>query len=138
MTTIKEIGDTLPELHKQVTQEQIGRYARASGDFNPIHLDPEFAGQSSFGRIVAHGMLILSFLSEMLTTSFGQSWLENGRLKIRFRSPVYPGDVGTAFGSVTKVTETDEGHRVVCVIGCRNQNGEAVISGEASLYPNNE
>ena len=138
MTTIKKIGDTLPELHKQVTQDQIERYARASGDFNPIHLDPEFAKQSSFGRIVAHGMLILSFLSEMLTTSFGQSWLENGRLKVRFRSPVHPDDVVTAFGSVTKVTETDTGHHVVCVIGCRNQNGEEVISGEASLYPSSE
>ena len=70
------------QLASAVTQEQINRYAEASGDFNPIHLDAQFAAASSFGRIVAHGMLVLAFLSEMMTTAFGSAWLESGKLKV--------------------------------------------------------
>ena len=81
-------GQALPELRKSVTQDQINGYARVSGDGNLIHLDPEFAAKSSFGRTVAHGMLVLAFLSEMLTQAFGRSWLDSGRLRVRFRAPV--------------------------------------------------
>ncbi len=133
MTSSFEVGYDLPELCKAVTQEQINRYAQASGDFNPIHLDAEFAAKTPFGGIVAHGMLVLAFLSEMLTTAFGRAWLESGTLKVRFRSPVHPGEEVTIFGKVTKLVEEDGARRVVCAVGCRNQNGEDVIMGEASV-----
>ncbi len=133
MTHAVEEGHGLPEIGKLVTQEQINRYAEASGDFNPIHLDAKFAAASSFGRIVAHGMLILAFLSEMLTTAFGRAWLESGRLKVRFRAPVYPGEEVTTFGRVTKVVSQSGSRRVECSVGCRNQKGEEVITGEASV-----
>ena len=128
-----EEGQNLPEIRKPVTQEQINRYAKASGDFNPIHLDPEFAAASSFGRTVAHGMLVLAFLSEMLTTAFGPAWLESGRLKVRFRAPVYPGEEVTTFGRVTKLASQDGNLQVECAVGCRNPRGEDVITGNASV-----
>ena len=130
---IAEEGQSLPEIRKPVTQEQINRYAKASGDFNPIHLDPEFAAASSFGQIVAHGMLVLAFLSEMLTAAFGPAWLESGRLKVRFRAPVYPGEEVTTFGRVTKLVSKDGDRRVECSVGCRNGKGEEVITGNASV-----
>ena len=133
MTTTVEAGQALPELRKAVTQEQINRYAEASGDFNPIHLDAQFAAASSFGRIVAHGMLVLAFLSEMMTTAFGSAWLESGKLKVRFRAPAYPGDEVTTFGQVTKLTDQEGSRRAVCAVGCRNQGGEELITGEASV-----
>ena len=132
MTTV-EAGQALPELRKAVTQEQINRYAEASGDFNPIHLDAQFAAASSFGRIVAHGMLVLAFLSEMMTTAFGPTWLQSGQLKVRFRAPAYPGDEVTTFGQVTKLTDQEGGRQAVCAVGCRNQQGEELITGEASV-----
>ena len=132
MTATVEAGQALPELRKAVTQEQINRYAEASGDFNPIHLDAQFAAASSFGRIVAHGMLVLAFLSEMMTTAFGSAWLESGQLKVRFRAPAYPGDEVTTFGQATKVDQ-ERGRRAVCAVGCRNQQGEELITGEASV-----
>ena len=64
---LSDKGQELPRVEKLVSQEQIKRYAQASGDFNPVHLDEEFAAAATFGRIVAHGMLILAFLSEMMT-----------------------------------------------------------------------
>ena len=133
MTTTVEADQALPELRKAVTQEQINRYAEASGDFNPIHLDAEFAAASSFGRIVAHGMLVLAFLSEMMTTAFGTAWLQSGQLKVRFRAPAYPGDEVTTFGQVTKLTDQEGGRQAVCAVGCRNQQGEELITGEASV-----
>ncbi len=126
-------GQDLPELRKLVTQDQINRYARVSGDGNLIHLDPQFAANSTFGRIVAHGMLVLAFPSEMLTQAFGRSWLESGRLKVRFRAPVYPGDEVVTFGRVTGVVAENGGRRIHCSVGCRKAGGQDVITGEASV-----
>ena len=127
-------SDSLPELARSVTQDQINRYAEVSGDHNPVHLDAEFASQSTFGRIVVHGMLVLAFISEMLTKEFGKEWLDSGRLKVRFRAPVYPDDRVVTFGEVTDVADGEGGNRVNCTVGCRKVDGEDVITGEASLF----
>ena len=84
-------GYILPGISKVVTQDQINRYAEVSGDSNPVHLDAGFAAETTFGRIVVHGMLVLAFVSEMLTRQFGQDWLESGTLKVRLKAPGYPG-----------------------------------------------
>jgi len=127
------VGQILPELSRSVTQGMIGGYAAVSGDSNPVHVDPEFAVGSSFGRIVAHGMLTLAFVSDMLAQAFGRNWLESGRLKVRFRAPVYPGDDVTTFGQVTGVTDEDAGQRIRCTVGCRKLDGQEVVTGEASV-----
>ncbi|MFH1141580.1 MAG: MaoC family dehydratase [Chloroflexota bacterium] len=126
-------GQALPELRKLVVQDQINRYARVSGDGNLIHLDPQFAAGSTFGRIVAHGMLVLAFVSEMMTQVFGRGWVESGRLKVRFRAPVYPGEEVVTFGSVIKLLPEGSGWRVQCQVGCRKLDGQEVITGEASV-----
>ena len=126
-------GDALPAVEKLVTQGQIEEYARASGDHNPIHVDHAFAAEAQFGRTIAHGMLIAASISEMMTTAFQRDWLSGGRLKIRFRAPVYPGDKATTFGQVKSVTERDGTREVACSVGVRNQDGETVITGDASV-----
>lgn len=131
-------GDELPTIQKTITQAQVELYAHAAGDFNPIHLDAEFATGARFGGgrldgTIAHGMMILASISEMLTYAFGERWLEGGRLKARFRGPVYPGETITAFGNVKAVNERDGAREVVCAVGVRKQDGEVVISGEASV-----
>ncbi len=55
-------GDNLPSVVKTITQTQLNRYAEASGDQNPLHLDAEFAASTQFGGIIAHGMLTLALL----------------------------------------------------------------------------
>ena len=114
--------------HK-VTQAQIARYADATGDHNPLHLDPEFAATTPFGRPVAHGMLVLAFASELLTHSFGRAWLCGGKLRARFRSPVYPGDVVTASGTLTSQDAGRATYRVVV----QNQDGVDVITADATV-----
>jgi len=127
--TALSVGEELPALTKRITQEQLQRYADASGDHNPLHLDPEFAATTQFGGTIAHGMLVLAFLSEMLTAAFGRSWPESGRLKIRFRAPARPGDDVVSGGKVTSI----EGGRMKCEVECRSGSGELLVSGEAEV-----
>ena len=90
-----QVGRNLPELCKNVTQADIDLYARASRDFNPIHIDEEFAKKTPAGGTIAHGMLILAYVSQMMTDSFGLSWLTGGRFNVRFKMPARPGvDIG--------------------------------------------
>lgn len=122
-------GDVLSTITKTLSQQKIDRYAEASGDRNPLHIDPAFAATTQFSGTIAHGMLVLAYISEMMTSAFGGRWLSGGRLKVRFRGAARPGDTVTASGHVIRV---DEG-KTTCEVECRNENGEVLISGEASL-----
>jgi len=123
----------VPPLSRQVTQEGIRRYAEASGDFNSIHVDEEYARATPFGGTIAHGMLVLAHLSEMMAAAFGLDWLAGGRLKVRFRAPARPGDTLTARAEPRRARQVD-GERVFEYgIECSNQRGEALISGTAEV-----
>lgn len=126
-------GESLPQLVKNITQEKINLYAQASGDFNPIHVDEAFAKKSPLGGTIAHGMLILSYLSEMMTIAFGQSWLSRGRLNVRFKEPARPGDVITVSGNIRSIEQEGSEIQVICDMLCQNQRQEAIITGESSL-----
>lgn len=129
-----KVGYSLPSIGKKMVQENVNTYAIASGDHNPLHWDPDFAKNAThYGRIVAHGMLVLAYISEMMTKEFGIDWVGSGRLKVRFRSPVYPGDRVETFGQVVKLEKENLGLRVHCSVGCRKYDGEEVIHGQASL-----
>jgi 3-hydroxybutyryl-CoA dehydratase len=127
------VGTDLPSLAKTLSQEKIDRYARASGDFNPIHVDPTFAAQTPFGGTIAHGMLLLAYLSEMLTAAFGQGWLAGGRLKIRFKGAARPQDTVTIGGRVQRAKEEHEERRLWCDVECLNQRGEVLVTGRAEV-----
>jgi 3-hydroxybutyryl-CoA dehydratase len=124
------VGRELPSLSKALTQEKIDGYARASGDFNPIHVDPAFAAATPFGGTIAHGMLLLAYLSEMLTAAFGRAWLSRGRLKVRFKGVARPGDTLTVRGKIERVQE--EG-RLFAGVECVNQAGELLVTGDAEV-----
>jgi 3-hydroxybutyryl-CoA dehydratase len=123
--------ETLASVAHQVSQSQLGRYADASGDHNPLHLDPAFAAGTPYGRTIAHGMLVLAFLSEMLTDAFGMAWLTGGKLNVRFRAPVYPGDVVTTDGRLRSTPGNEQ--KAIYNVACKNQRGEQVITGDATV-----
>lgn len=126
-------GNSIPEIIKQVTQADINLYAEASRDFNPIHIDQEFARQTPLGGTIAHGMLVLAYLSQMLTEAFGIGWLNGGKLDVRFKVPARPGDTITASGRVTGVEDMAGETLVNIAVNCLNQKGEVVITGEARV-----
>ena len=120
-------------LSRRVTQEGIRRYAEASGDFNPIHVDEECAHATPFGGTIAHGMLVLAYVSEMMAAAFGHDWLDGGRLKVRFRAPARPGDTLSIRAEARHARQTD-GQRVFEYgVECSNQKGEVLVSGTAEV-----
>ena len=127
------IGDQLPRVERLIEQDRVERYAKASGDFNPVHIDHEFAKSSQFGRRIAHGMMIAASISEIMTAAFKMDWLRSGRMKLRFRAPVYPGDTIVAQGEIKDIREKDGKREAICSVDVRKQDGELVISGEATV-----
>jgi len=126
-------GKSLPPVVRHITQEKINAYAEASGDFNPIHVDKSFASQTPLGGTIAHGMLILAYVSEIMMQSFGKEWASRGKLSARFRMPARPGDTVTVGGKIASVKDEIGISHVACSLECRNQKGELIVSGEARV-----
>ena len=126
-------GDTLPTVEKTFCQDDVNRYADAAGDHNPIHVDPNFAAGSQFGRRIAHGMMIAASISEMMAQAFGQDWHKSGRMKIRFRAPVFPGETVRASGTVRSVQQIEDATEVAVSVQVTKANDEAAITGDARV-----
>ena len=126
-------GDSLPTIVKHITQQGINLYAEASGDFNPIHIDEAFAAKTPLGGTIAHGMLILAYASEMMTKAFARSWLEGGKLSVRFKAPARPQDTITTSGRIDSIEVKDGATYIDCSLECSNQKGEVVITGGTTV-----
>jgi 3-hydroxybutyryl-CoA dehydratase len=126
-------GKTLGPLVKHITQEKINLYAEASGDFNPIHVDESFAAKTPLGGTIAHGMLSLAYVSEMMTSAFGRGWLSGGRLRAKFRESARPGDALVISGRVNCIDKEDDVSYANCSFECRNQKDEVIVTGEATV-----
>jgi 3-hydroxybutyryl-CoA dehydratase len=129
LTEIQE-GKALDSVVRRVTQEKINLYAEASGDFNPIHIDESFAAKTPLGGTIAHGMLNLAYVSEMMTSAFGRSWLSGGKLRAKFKEPARPGDTLTISGKIDCVEQKDDVSYANCSFECRNQKGEMIVAGD--------
>jgi 3-hydroxybutyryl-CoA dehydratase len=114
---------------RTLTQAQLNAYADASGDHNPIHVDEDFARATPFGGTIAHGMLVLALIGEMMYAALGEGWSAGGRLKVRFKAPTRPGDTVTASAQFLKTGDGTAGYAVQCA----NQRGEVLIEGRATV-----
>ena len=123
-----KVGDSREQvLVENLTRTQIVMYAGASGDFNPIHHDENFATKAAgYPSVFAHGMLSMGMTARVVT-----DWLGDGVLTeygVRFVKQVWPGDTLTAKGTVTAVGADGA---VEVEVTTTNQNGEPVITGRA-------
>lgn len=127
-----KIGDSA-SFSKTITDFDVKMFAGITGDFNPVHIDKEFAKNTPFKDRIAHGMLVASLFSTVFGTQLpGEGAIYTGQ-ELKFTKPVYLEDTITA--TVT-VTELDvEKNRVVLETIATNQNGEVVIKGFAKLMP---
>ncbi len=112
---------------KQLSQQQVRRYADATGDHNPIHVDESFARATPFGGTIAHGMLVLASVSEMMTAAFGEAWLSGGKLRVRFRAPARPTDTITASAQ----PQPQRDGKLAYTVEVRDQHGDVLINGTA-------
>ena len=93
------VGLQLPVSERVVTREDVEAYAKASGDLNPLHREDGVARATGFPGIVAHGMLTMGTLVSAIVEWLGDPRALT-RLKVQFRSPVFPGETIESGGSV--------------------------------------
>lgn len=116
---------------REVTDELIRKFADVSGDFNPLHLDDEYAASTRFGKRIAHGMLSGAFISGVLGDELSVRRIVYLGQTMKFRAPVFIGDTVTVTGTVTNVREDKPVVTIETV--CVNQRGETVVEGEAAI-----
>jgi 3-hydroxybutyryl-CoA dehydratase len=125
-----KIGDTYTTT-REVTDAMVRGFAEFSGDFNPLHLDEEYAKNTRFGRRIAHGMLTGAFISSLLGYEFAERRIVYLSQTMKFVAPVYIGDTVTVLGTVTSIR--NDKPIVTLSTVCSKQTGEDVVTGEATV-----
>lgn len=123
-------------LTRKLTSEQIQAFALVTHDYNPAHLDEEYANNSMFKGVIGHGMWAAGLISALLGTKFpglGTIYLNQS---LSFRRPVYPNDTLTA--TLTVKSKDDEKKWVTLACEVTNQDGKAVVTGEAQVIAPSE
>ena len=128
-----KIGDSA-QISNTVTETVINDFAKATGDFNPIHLDQTYAEKTYFKGRIAHGVLSIGYISSVLGNLLpGPGGILLSQ-EAKFLAPVRVGDIITA--KVQAIELTPEKNRVKFKTTCTNQKGEVVVDGTAwSLCP---
>ena len=116
---------------KTITETDVSLFAGITGDMNPIHINRVYAEGTPFRAPIAHGILGLGLISNVLGTQMpGVGSIYLGQ-SINFIKPVHIGDTITAF---VEVLEKDLARsRVRLRTWCENQGGVVVMDGEASV-----
>jgi acyl dehydratase len=99
------VGDEMTPLSRAVTQEQVDAYADASGDHNPIHVDPDFARSVGLPGTIAHGLLDMAILTEAVARWAG-GYEQVASVSCRFSKPLLPGQTITCTGRVIDVDDS--------------------------------
>jgi len=126
-------GEELLTLKKVMTQEKINTYVSAAEDYNPIHVDPEFARKTPFKSTIAPGYQILAYLSEVMTRDFGEKWITGGVMDVRLLRPVFPGDELSIGGRVAEKRMENSDRLIRCEVWVKNQKNEDVVVGFTSV-----
>jgi len=123
-----QVGEEIPQLvTAPVTYLQLVRYAGASGDFNHLHTDPKIGETIGTGGIIAHGMLIMGFLGQLLSDYAGPGALR--KFGVRFKGMTHLGDVITCTGTVTEKYEENGEGRIAGKVQAADQSGDVKASG---------
>ena len=123
-------GQALPGLSKHPTTRQLVMWAGAADEFYELHYDKDFAVSKGFSGVIVHGMLMTSFLAQMIT-----DWIGDGgalkQLKVNYLAIVYPGHDLTCEGAVTRKAASNGENLVACEIWIKTETGEKAAAGEA-------
>jgi len=132
--TIKElkIGDTA-EFSKTVSESDIYQFAGVTGDFNPAHMNEEYAKKTFFKTRIAHGILSAGFISTVIGTKLPGTGSIYIKQTLSFLAPVRIGDTITARVEVIEIVDGKSRVRLKTV--CVNQEGIQILDGEAVVSP---
>ena len=129
--SVVKVGDRLTPLTRTVPQEQIDAYAEASGDFNPIHVDADFALSVGLPGAIAHGLLSMGILAEALSSWAGGTDRVRS-LEVRFSKPLVAGGTITCTGTVVAVDDA-EGIATLEVEAASDRGERVLTNGRATV-----
>lgn len=126
------IGEELPALAKApIDRVQLSRYAGASGDFNPVHVDEVYAKGAGMPSVYAPGMLIMGFLGQLIS-----DWARGAQLRkyhVKFIKMTWPGDTVVCKGRVTDRWGENGRYYADIDLWAENQKGELVLKGSSQI-----
>jgi len=132
------VGMSMETQGRTITEADVVNFAGVSGDYNPLHMDAEFAKTTPFGQRIAHGLLVMS-----VATGLRQhvALMEGALLAFleirswRFRRPVFIGDTIRARTEVARLRPTSNPERGIVVVAAQvlNQHGDVVQEGELAF-----
>jgi 3-hydroxybutyryl-CoA dehydratase len=132
ITRNAKAGDPLPAIEKDIDQDHIMAWARISGDFNRLHVDPAYAEATRFKGTIAHGPMSLAFLNQLMMECFGANWVRGGKLlDVRFVAPIRPGDRIRIGGTIKAITEQSGDIFAECDLFIEKAAGEKAVLGRA-------
>ena len=109
-------------------QNDLVKYAKASGDFNPIHLDKEFAKTMGLDDVIAHGMLIMAHLGKSIANSNSVSFLKH--FSVQFCSITKLEEILICKGEVSKIEKNNQKRIITLKLKVLNLSGEVKILGK--------
>ncbi|WP_301860645.1 MaoC family dehydratase [uncultured Megasphaera sp.] len=124
------VGDSA-SLSKTISEYDVYAFAGVTGDFNPVHINAEFAKDSMFQQRIAHGMLSAGLISAVLGTELPGINTIYMNQSLSFLAPVLYGDTLTA--TVECKEKDDAKHRIIFKTTVTNQHGKIVTDGEARV-----
>ncbi|VDG19026.1 MaoC family dehydratase [Lactiplantibacillus mudanjiangensis] len=123
------------DFSKRVTKADVESFAEVTGDYNPMHMDDEFAAQTQFHGRIAHGMISAGMISACLGTKMpGPGAIYLGQ-SLKFNAPVHFDDVLVVRVEVTKIDQKKHFKLVTLSTVVTNQDGQVVTDGEAQIMP---
>ncbi|TGK02837.1 dehydratase [Leptospira langatensis] len=124
-----EVGQELPPLKVDpVTHANLVRYAGASGDFNPIHNDPDFARKTGLDGTIAHGMFVMAQIGRLCT-----AWADQKQIRefgVTFKAMTKPGQKLTCSGKIKRKKEENGEKLLTVAVEAADESGEVKASGE--------
>ncbi len=127
-----KVGDAIPPLTKNMTQEAINNFEHSGGATGPSQFTDLETARHTLGTqgTVASGRMSLTFAIELLRRYFGADvYNRGGMVDLRFLRPVRPGDSVTFTGKVTGLTKEADGSRVSVEVSATNQKGDVTAAG---------
>lgn len=125
-----KVGETV-EITKTMTREMVESFANISEDFNPVHLDPVYASEARYGAPIIHGLMAASLFSGLFGTKLPGEGCVYKSQNIRFKRPIYIGDVVNAQIEVSEIDILKKlvSFRTLCFV-----KGKVMIDGEAEIF----
>jgi acyl dehydratase len=126
------VGDELPPLTKTLDRSQLVKYAAGSGDFNPLHFDPEFPQAIAIGDNIVHGRLKYAAMGQLVSDWLGhRGWVR--RISAQYRGMDRRGAQFICRGTISALREEDGRGVVELELWTEGQGGQRTTTGSAEV-----